>query len=102
MKPNYNCIDIKGMLKLILLMGLDKNVLIESLKGINFELNDAQFDLLDKFEKLVIETNEKFNLTNITTEPDFTIKHIVDSLMAIPLIPNCKRNRWKTCACTYI
>ena len=88
MKPNYNCIDIKGMLKLILLMGLDKNVLIESLKGINFELNDAQFDLLDKFEKLVIETNEKFNLTNIATEPDFTIKHIVDSLMAIPLIPN--------------
>ena len=68
-------------------MGLDKNVLIKSLKDVNFELTDAQFDVLNKFEQLVIETNEKFNLTNITSEPDFTIKHIIDSLMAIPLIP---------------
>lgn len=87
MSSHYNCIDIKRMLKLILLMGLDKSLLVESLKGINFELTDAQFNLLDQFENLVIETNEKFNLTNITTEPDFTIKHIIDSLMAIPLLP---------------
>ena len=69
-------------------MGLDKSLLIESLKGINCSINDEQIALLDKFENLVIETNEKFNLTNITTEPDFTIKHIIDSVLALPLIPN--------------
>ena len=72
-------------------MGLDKSLLIESLKGINCSVNDEQMALLDKFENLVIETNEKFNLTNITTEPDFTIKHIIDSVLALPLIPNGAR-----------
>ena len=69
-------------------MGLDKSLLIESLKGINCSVNDEQMALWDKFENLVIETNEKFNLTNITSEPDFTIKHIIDSVLALPLIPN--------------
>lgn len=72
-------------------MGLDKSLLIESLKGINCSLSDEQMALLDKFENLVVETNKKFNLTNITTEPDFTIKHIIDSVLALPLIPNDAR-----------
>ena len=38
-------------------MGLDKSLLIESLKGINYTLSEEQINLLDKFESLVIETN---------------------------------------------
>jgi len=47
--------------------------------------------ILDKFAKyysLLIEWNEKFNLTNITEKEDVEIKHFIDSISIIKLIPN--------------
>ena len=68
-------------------MGLQIDILHKFLKDNNITLNSTQIEKLFQFEEKVIETNEKFNLTNITTEPDFTIKHIIDSLVGIPHIP---------------
>ena len=68
-------------------MGLQIDILNKFLKDNNITLNSTQIEKLFQFEEKVIETNEKFNLTNITTEPDFTIKHIIDSLVGIPHIP---------------
>ena len=68
-------------------MGLQIDILNKFLKDNDIVLNSTQIEKLSQFEEKVIETNEKFNLTNITTEPDFTIKHIIDSLVGIPYIP---------------
>ena len=46
-----------------------------------------QINQLTKFYKMVVETNEKFNLTAITEENDFAIKHILDSILPISLLP---------------
>lgn len=46
-----------------------------------------QINQLSKFYKMVVETNEKFNLTAITEENDFAIKHILDSVLPISLLP---------------
>ena len=68
-------------------MGLQIDILNKFLNDNNIVLNSSQIEKLSQFEEKVVETNEKFNLTNITTEPDFTIKHIIDCLVGIPYIP---------------
>ena len=68
-------------------MGLQIDILNKFLEDSGIVLDSIQIEKLAQFEEKVIETNEKFNLTNITTEPDFTIKHIIDSLVGIPYIP---------------
>ena len=68
-------------------MGLQIDILNKFLNDNNITLDASQIEKLSQFEEKVIETNEKFNLTNITTEPDFTIKHIIDSLVGVPYIP---------------
>ena len=44
------------------------------------ELNAEQLDQFQIFYNMVVEWNEKINLTAITDEKDFAIKHICDSL----------------------
>lgn len=48
---------------------------------------DGQLKQLSKFYEMVVETNEKFNLTAITEENDFAIKHILDSVLPMALLP---------------
>lgn len=48
---------------------------------------DEQLKQLSKFYEMVVETNEKFNLTAITEENDFAIKHILDSVLPMTLLP---------------
>lgn len=48
---------------------------------------DGQLKQLSKFYEMVVETNEKFNLTAITEENDFAIKHILDSVLPMVLLP---------------
>ena len=46
---------------------------------INF--SDNQLTKFDNFYKLVIDWNDKINLTAITNPQDFAIKHIIDSVL---------------------
>jgi len=46
----------------------------------------AQMDLLAQFSALVLEWNQKLNLTAITAPEEFWIKHIYDSLTCLPAI----------------
>ena len=43
-------------------------------------LRDEQFNQFQKFYEMVIDWNTKINLTAITDEKEFAIKHVVDSL----------------------
>jgi 16S rRNA (guanine527-N7)-methyltransferase len=49
-------------------------------KEMNIQLNDNQAEKLYKFKNILIEWNEKMNLTSITEDEEVIIKHFVDSL----------------------
>lgn len=51
-------------------------------------LNGTQLEMFDTFFRLLVEWNEKMNLTAITEKTDVAKKHFADSLAALPLIPN--------------
>ena len=59
---------------------MNKEVFLEELKKINIEPTEEQLKQLDKFYHLMIEWNEKINLTRITEEQDVYLKHFYDSL----------------------
>jgi len=49
-----------------------------------FALTTSQKDKLAQFSELVLEWNQKLNLTAITDPQEFWIKHIYDSLTCLP------------------
>lgn len=53
--------------------------------------SEEQLDKLGKYMQLVLKTNEKLNLTAITDEKEFVIKHIADSLSAFAMIGGALR-----------
>ena len=42
---------------------------------------------LSAFCRILLEYNEKFNLTNITDEKEIAVKHLVDSIKGMPYLP---------------
>ena len=57
-----------------------KNKLRENAETIGVLLNDENLDKLYKYKNLVLEWNEKINLTAITEDSEFAVKHFIDSL----------------------
>lgn len=56
------------------------NRLNDLLKDFNIELSDYQLNQFQKYYELLIDWNEKINLTAITEFDDVLIKHFVDSI----------------------
>lgn len=54
--------------------------LYTSIASLGIELTDTQQDKLNLFYKLLVEWNEKMNLTAITEYNDVVIKHFMDSI----------------------
>ena len=59
---------------------MNKEEFIKELKLMNINLTEEQLSKLDKFQKLLLEWNEKINLTRITEEKEVYLKHFYDSL----------------------
>ena len=59
---------------------MTKEEFIEELKELNVFLTEEELNKLDKFYKLLVEWNEKINLTRITEEKEVYLKHFYDSL----------------------
>ena len=59
---------------------MDKEEFIKELEKLNIMLSSIQLDQLDKYYHLLIEWNEKINLTRITLEKDVYLKHFYDSI----------------------
>jgi len=53
----------------------------------NIKLSDKKLDKFSTYAKLLIEWNEKINLTAITDEEGITIKHFLDSLSVFQVMP---------------
>ena len=59
---------------------MNKELFIEELKKLGIDITEEQLNKLNKFYKLLIEWNEKINLTRITEENEVYLKHFYDSL----------------------
>ena len=59
---------------------MNKEEFIEELKKLNINPTENQLKQLDNFYKLMIDYNEKINLTRITEENEVYLKHFYDSL----------------------
>ena len=59
---------------------MNKELFIEELKKINIEITEEQLQKLNKFYELLIEWNEKINLTRIIEKEEVYLKHFYDSL----------------------
>ena len=59
---------------------MNKELFIEELNKLGINITEDQLSKLNKFYKLLIEWNEKINLTRITEENEVYLKHFYDSL----------------------
>jgi len=66
---------------------LDKEYFLEAAQSVGVELNNETLNQFDKYKDLLLEWNEKINLTAITEEKDIIIKHFADSLTCLKYIP---------------
>ncbi len=66
---------------------LDIRRLCEVTAAVGAPLTVAQAFKLDKYAALLVEWNEKMNLTAITAPDEMLVKHFADSLTAAPYLP---------------
>ena len=64
------------------------NQFIQDLKEWNIVLSEDQLILFDKYKDLLLEWNEKINLTAITDVDEIYKKHFLDSLSLVKCIDN--------------
>ena len=62
---------------------MNKEEFINECKKINIDINDKNIHDLDIYKDLLIEWNNKFNLTTIIDEKDIYLKHFYDSLCIV-------------------
>lgn len=65
---------------------MNQNKFIEELKKINIELTDKQLNDLEIYYEMLIEYNERMNLTGITEKEQVYLKHFYDSLTIMKII----------------
>lgn len=65
---------------------MNKELFIIETKKIGINLTEEQLNKLDQFYNLLIEWNEKINLTRITAKEDVYLKHFYDSLTLAKVI----------------
>ncbi len=67
---------------------MDKDYLINGAAQVGATITSEQAEVLCAYYEKVVECNKAFNLTAITEEKDFTVKHIIDSLAGVSEIPH--------------
>lgn len=65
---------------------MNKEKFIAETRKLGINLTEEQLNKLDQFYNLLIEWNEKINLTRITTKEDVYLKHFYDSLTLAKVI----------------
>lgn len=63
-----------------------KNHILSAIKDYKIELDEAQLAQLEKYYELLVNWNEKMNLTAITEPSDVAVKHFADSLAVLNYI----------------
>ena len=67
-----------------------KELLQKAISNYSIDLTDEQYDQFELYYKLLVEWNEKINLTAITDPQGVAVKHFSDSLLFFEHIKNVK------------
>lgn len=62
---------------------IDKQLLLESCEAFGITLPEGAADKFDTYAQLLVEWNQKMNLTAITEPEEIVLKHFVDSLLLL-------------------
>lgn len=62
---------------------MDKDILINGLKEYGYELSAENSEKFSIYSKMLVEWNEKINLTSITDPEGISVKHFLDSLVPV-------------------
>lgn len=62
---------------------MNKELFINSLKELNIEVTEEKINKLEKFYELLIDWNNKINLTRIIDKEEVYLKHFYDSLTIV-------------------
>ena len=65
---------------------MTKEEFIEALKELNIEVTEEKLNKLNRYYELLVEWNEKINLTAITEKNDVYLKHFYDSLTITKIV----------------
>ena len=65
-----------------------EKMLKEGAEAFSVKLDDMQADKLLKFKELLVEWNNKINLTAIEEDRDIVVKHFIDSFSILPYLKN--------------
>ena len=68
-------------------MFISKELLCSGCVPIGLKLDDAAVDRFDAYARLLVEYNEKVNLTAITAPDEIVVKHFIDSLYLSKFLP---------------
>lgn len=60
-----------------------KQLLIDGCKDFNIDISDEKAEQFIKYKELLIDWNEKINLTTITDDREIIIKHFLDSISVL-------------------
>ena len=71
---------------------MNLNEFYEELQKLNIILSAYQLDKLEKFYALLVEWNQKINLTRITDKEEVYLKHFYDSLTIVKVVDLNKVN----------
>lgn len=63
-----------------------EKILIQASNEISLHLDDEQIEKFIKYKDMLLEYNEKFNLTAITDEKEIALKHFIDSITVCKFI----------------
>lgn len=66
---------------------INKDLLTALASEYGVRVDETAAEKLDIYARLLVEWNNKMNLTAITAPEDMVLKHFVDSLTALPLLP---------------
>ena len=64
--------------------GKMKNLLLSEAEKLGVQLSDAAAEKMFAYKDFVLEYSKKVNLTAITSDEDFIVKHFLDSLSVLP------------------
>jgi len=61
------------------------------LRSLGIKLSNSQLDNFQLYEDLILEWNNKFNLTSIIDPSEIHLKHFLDSLTVLKIVSNTER-----------
>lgn len=65
---------------------ISKELLLKSCNELGINISNDAVDRFDKYAELLVDYNEKVNLTSITAPDDIVIKHFADSLCLMKFV----------------